>query len=61
MKKIVFLCVLSVVLFVVFYLYLTSGHSLGGWQFLLLAALGTGGAWALFEALYAVMRMRKRF
>ena len=57
MKKIVFLCALSLALFAAFYLYLTSpalSHPLG-WQLLPLTALGVGASWALVEALYTVI------
>ena len=69
MKKIVFLGVLSVVLFVIFYLYLTS-PALGdplGWRFIPLVLLGVGASWSLTEALYTVANLyvepflKKRF
>ena len=59
MKKIVFLGILSVVLFAIFYLYLTS-PALGdplGWRFLPLILLGVGASWSLTEALCTVSNL----
>ena len=63
MKKIVFLGVLSVVLFAIFYLYLTS-PALGdplGWRFIPLILLGVGASWSLTEALYMVADLVEPF
>jgi hypothetical protein len=63
MKKIAFLCVLSIVLFAVFYLCLSSS-ALGrplGWRLLPLVALGTGALWSLFEALYTLLRLAEPY
>jgi hypothetical protein len=59
MKKIAFLCVLSIVLFAIFYLWLTSftlERSLG-WQFLPIVAIGAGAFWSLVEAINKSLKL----
>ena len=69
MRKIVFLMILGVILFVIFFSYLislTPIHPLG-WQLLPLAIFGVGGFWAFSEALctfldlYLKPFLKKRF
>ncbi|MFH1990617.1 MAG: hypothetical protein ABIJ19_02060 [Patescibacteria group bacterium] len=69
MKKIATLLVLSLLLFIIFYSYLTSpalGHPLG-WQLFPLILLGVGSFWSLSEALCTFMYLylepflKKRF
>ena len=69
MKKVAFLCVLSIVLFAIFYLYLTSPALSDplGWRFIPIILLGVGASWSLNEALYTFLRfymepfLKKRF